>query len=475
MRALFIGVQVALGWGLWVLMPDSWGARGKAMALVFLWAEPTFRERVLEVRTDAPMVVLILWATLAWGRFVDSGKKPAAWLACASLGLASALTPKAMMWILPWILAAAFRRKPERTFRLPALLVACGVLMALAAAFGFVSWWTHRTPIEIFRQAASDSRIAVGGEGIWIGADSRFYLAQSLIMGLPFWAMATWGLASWARGEAQVKGPWAHVQWTGLGAFSLSLFYSSGFPYHWMAITPFFLPAAVAGMRCLRARGGFVPVFGVGCLAALFLLAGVLPVLMGPWRSQQEAAWNCLRAYVGRDRAYVDGVNGLGRPQAAPFVTTKVVISGGADHLSARWSEERLSGMLLDEQCSLLLTDENLAWVKQNLILITPQIAVLGNTGSGHLKVEKTWNCPWPERFVFHGDPSWSWLVGGGQVRDGEGFSVVQPGNIRIQGEGEGVGAYEITVAPNSNPGTPAALDPFFLPFQRLSRGWPGY
>ncbi|MBS1767682.1 MAG: hypothetical protein JST05_09815 [Acidobacteria bacterium] len=475
MRALFLMVQAWVAWGLWAVMPARWGNRTKALALLFLWFEPTFRERSLEIRTDLPMVALVLTATWAWAA---AGRGPRArllpWAAWLCMSLAACLTPKTLLWALPWCLAAAAQRASVRE-RLRALWILAGLGAALAMAFLFVAWWTHRTPSGIFTEAMSQSGTAAMGSHHLFGHDTIYYLKQTFMLGAPFWVMAIWGLGAWSRGKVEIKDAWAHVLWTGIGAFLLSLFYASGFPYHWMAVAPFLLPAAAAGVEYLVQRFGPSAAQAWGVLVIAFLAVALLPVLAGPWRSQQEALWRCLEAYVGRDRGYVDGVGGLGRPQLAPFVTTMTIVAGGAEGLDRRWEAERLSGALLDEQGSLLLDEHNLGWMKSHLVLIQPQIAVLGTEGSHESRLDTAWHCPWPERFVFHGDASWSWTVAGEAIRDGQPFSVVKAGAIAIHGEGPGTGSYRITLRPYRDPGNPRELDLFFLPFQRLYHGWPGY
>lgn len=473
MRLLFVLLQAGLGWAIWRLMPSGWPSKDKWLALGFLWLEPTFRERVLEIRTDTPMIILVLLGihfAHRLGRGFQGKLVPG-----LVFGLALGLTPKAIIWIIPWAVVASWPGEQwlaRARASLGILALAGGVLFI---AYFLGAWWSHQSLMSFLGQALQDSGRASKGAGGWISPTMAFYLKQTVVLGLPFWICAIWGGFRLMKGRPGGHEAWWQVGWTGLGAFILSLLYDGAFPYHWMSIIPFLLPFAWEGATDLIRRSGKLRevVWGLGIL---FAVAASLPVLSGPLRPDQEARWKALKAYVGEDRGYIDGVGGLGRPQEAPFATAKTASLGLPQGTLTQWKEHRLSAILLDGRSEMLLMAPPVqSWIQAHFIKVDPMIAVLGGAGSGREEIDQIWDCPWPGTFRFRATQGWSWSLDGRSVKDGEMIRRDHPGPVHVLGKGPGNGQWIISLWPEQEPvPTEESLEPFFLPFQRLGYGWPG-
>ena len=85
------------------MAPAAWNREAKVGALVWLWLEPTFRERVLEIRTDTPILLILVACTLLWNRRRTVNGLLAI-VAMVVLGIL--ISPKLLFFGLPWSIGA---------------------------------------------------------------------------------------------------------------------------------------------------------------------------------------------------------------------------------------------------------------------------------------------------------------------------------------------------------------------------------
>ena len=454
---------------LWRMMPGRWSSQWRVLFIGLLWLEPTFRERVLEVRTDAPVLILLAFASMTW---FESPSRPVR--TGLAIGLAMALTPRSLMWVLPWFLGAwLLDAGPGKARRLG---WTAGVAICFAGALWWmVASWTHRSVADLLRDGARIGALAAHSGRSLFSPNSLYYLWQTLRMGLPFYALAGWGLTRLvfpkdrsAWGEAPA---WAHLSIMGVAVFAMTPFYDGAFPYHFIGVIPCLLPLVATGLEDLMARAGRPAAFGAAALALGFAFIAAAPLLKGPSLKDQMSFLAYMRNYLHPGLGYVDGIGGLKQPQSAPFVTAKVAAFPENQDLGTRWDRERVSLFVLNGRSEQLFSPANITWVKPRMVQIHPNLLVLG-TGvevHGRRSYEGAWTVPWNAPFQFFGTPSWRWTVNGKIVQQGTRLELPE-GKVVIQGQGEGNAAFGLVLAADGHQPPARPLYPFFMPFQR--EGW---
>ncbi|MBK8726074.1 MAG: hypothetical protein IPL96_08435 [Holophagaceae bacterium] len=465
-RLLFLGLQCGLGWAIWQILPRTWDRGWKAAGLALLWLEPTFRERILEMRTDGVAALLVVLATLAWHA---AGRRSARLGVALAWGVALAVAPKTFLWGLPWGVLALLLPRAEAE---PAKRRwADAAWAALGAAVVFVLIWqagalcTGRTLVGLLAASRAQNAGALGVGGLFPPL-ATFYLGQVLLYGLPFYGLVLLGLTT-RKGFAALSPASRHWVCTGLAVWLVAPCYPGSFPYHFVGLIPPLLPLALLGLRRLAGwfgAKGVVTAMAFSLVFAAWALAGVLE---GPDRASQVRLLRYAEGFLSPGLGYVDGVGALSKPQSAFFVTATALGSPDVARLRERWGTEQVSLFLLDGRAEQLMAEERLEWIKARCVQVHPNLVVLGTLAQGELQLNHTWEVPWSATFRFRGTPSWSWTLNGRAIKPGDDV-LLAPGPLDLTGTGPGKGGAVVSLSPGPEAApAPHGLRPFFLPFQR--------
>ena len=471
-RILYLGYQVLLGWGLFKMAPAAWNREAKLGALVWLWLEPTFRERVLEIRTDTPILLILVACTLLWNRRRTVNGLLAI-VAMVVLGIL--ISPKLLFFGLPWSIGAICSTpngQRNEMFRLMGKIM-LGAFGCAALMVALLAWIQGQSVMGFCRGVILNSAGPLrGGNGI-IPQVVRIYLPQVIWQGLPFWVTAVIGLFARIRGFGERDPVWLHWEilgWVGLG---LTLFYPSAFPYHFICIIPGLLPSAYRGLQKVA---GYSRVVSRWSIALTILWGGMAlyPLLKGPSRASQERIMNFAGKFLEGERGYVDGVGWLDQPQSADFVTAGVIAAGAADGLWRRWEREHVGVMILNGRTNLLFNPANADWARTHFTLIHPEIAVAGvEVGPSELPMSAAWVPPVDGLYRFEATPEWEWQLGGSSLKAGKGTQLKSGEKVLLTGKGKGVGRCSFHLMPREwADEMPPPVNPFFLPFQRPFFPW---
>jgi len=474
-RAFFLGIQGLIAVGLFRLMPSAWSTRHRLLALALLWLEPTFRERVLELRTDGLVLLLMVLATLAWTQWSHRpGARALGAAGCWGLGLA--LSFKTALFWAAWLLAMLWADRGGRKLRTWVSLAASCALAAALVALGMVIFgWSYG--IQHIGKAVANGTpgiaLALKENHGWVSATWIRYFPQIVLLGLPFWGLAFLGLGLRLAGMRREPGAWGAWETAGWLALIASLFYFGAFPYHFVCIFPAVLPSVMGGLDWLKERlPSLRAKIGPAALVSAGLFSGLAawPILAGAGIGDQLAILRYADSFLTPGRSFVDGVGMLDpAPHAAPFATGALQQSGGAEGLWRRWEAEHAAVFLGNGRTEMLLTRSNAAWMRANTTLVHPQIAVVGVSAlSASGTVETVWKAPWADEFLFLGTPEWTWTLQGLPIQSGSRIHL-PAGPVALAGKGPGTGMVSLFLAPKPGPpGTsPPIAKPFFLPFQR--------
>ena len=474
-RALFLGVQLLCAGCLFLLMPRTWLSQRRWLALGLLWLEPTFRERILELRTDGLVLLLMLLATLAWSR-LEARPWLRGWSISWCWGLGLLLSFKTALFWGAWLLAMLCLDRGWRRGRTWLTLLGHGMLTAALLALGLtlVGRWFQVEHIGAKVAQGTPTLSAALREnhglisGVW-----KSYIGQIVLIGLPYWSLASLGLGLRLAGQRQEPGIWGALEATGWVALAMSAFYFGAFPYHYVCIIPGLLPSVLGGLAWLEQR---LPskrarlLQGTLAAAVLFSLLGAWPLLGAASLSEQTALTAFASTFVLPGRSYVDGVGILSpKPKAAPFATGILMQSGQAEGLWRRWEAEHAAVFIANGRTEMLFTPSNAAWVEAHVAAVHPQVGVVGvtaNSSTGSLS--RVWDVPWPDEFLFQGTAGWAWRLQGAPILHGQRVHLAT-GPISLSGSGPGSGAFLLVLTPGAGawPNAPAIAPPFFLPFQR--------
>ncbi len=474
-RTLFITVQVCIGVVLFRLMPEKWSCGRRILGLVLLWMEPTFRERVLEMRTDGLVLLLMLLATLAWLRMMERPILRGIIISlCWALGIL--LSFKTILFWFVWLIGILWVNRGWHTPRTWLNIGGHAFLTTIMVVItvGLAGWVLHVVDFGAkIVQGTPSMSLALSENQGWISSTWKFYFQQVTMLGLPFWGLAFLGLFLRMARVRQEQGVWGIWEVVGWMALTSSAFYFGAFPYHFVCIIPGVLPSVMGGLKWLEEAfpSAQVPIMrGLIVGSALFSLLGALPVLRAPTIGAQVELMNYASAWVGPGRSYVDGVGMLSpAPHAAPFATGAFMQSGAADGMWRRWEAEHASVFVRNGRTEMLLNKGNAEWLGNHVTLIHPQVGVVGvSSKSIGGTLEMTWAVPWDDKYILKGIPGWQWRIGGEPIQDGQPFSLSK-GKITLQGKGPGPGTILLVLAPSRGriPTTPPMAQPFYIPFQR--------
>lgn len=474
-RACFVGVQAAIAVALYVLMPQDWTFRRRLLALGLLWLEPTFRERVLELRTDGLVLLLMVVATLAWTRLAYRPLARGLGVAgCWGLGLLLSFKTGLFWggWLLAMLGLGHAWRKPRSWVELGGSSALALALVALVLGIAGRSYGIAHLGLQASSRTPGLAQALKANNG-WVSSTWLFYFRQTVLLGLPYWGLAFLGLGLRLAGKRQEPGPWGAWETAGWLFLAVTVFYFGAFPYHFVGIIPAVLPSVMGGLDWLRER---MPRFrsrlggAALALAALFSCLAARPILDGPGLAGQGAVLHYAAAFLTPGRGFVDGVGMLSpAPQAAPFATGALMQSGGAEGLWRRWEAEHAAVFIGNGRTEMLFTQGNAAWLAAHTLLVHPQIAVVGmTTRSATGSVHAVWNVPWADEYCLAGTPGWTWRVQGAPILSGSRVRLLA-GPVTLTGNGPGEGMVSLLLAPVAGPlpSLPPVVQPFFLPFQR--------
>lgn len=465
LRLQWVVIQGGIAGCLWALMPGEWGRTRKVGLLLLLWLEPTFRERVLEIRTDGVVLLMILLATGVW-----HSRPRAVWRVALPLAMALVLTPKSILWVVPWFPLAWILHPREGTSR---RLIQVGLATALLALLGWLSAAavTHRGLLELMAEGGRQSGEALRGRGAFFERPSWFYFFQLLRQGAFYYALLGVGLVRWVRrgaGELRATGPWGHLGALGLTLFALSPFYDGAFPYQYVGVVPLLLPLVADGCGVIFDRWGrkAIPVVGLAAGAMSLWAAG--PLLGGPTLQGQVELLRFALGFVPQGGSYFDGVGGIAVKHAGPFLTDKVVRRPENQDLVDRWKREHLGVVIVNGRVELSFFGANQRWLEGNFIMVHPNVLVLGTaaTTSQGPSLDHAWMAPWAAEFEFHGAETWKWTVNGVPIQN-EDRVHLPAGAVRIQGWGSGPATFAMFLAHPRAASIPDPIKPYFLRFDR--------
>lgn len=467
-RILFLFVQGLLGFGLWRLLPKKWPASLRMLAAVGLWLEPTFRERVLELRTDTLALAILLLATHVLGTRPLWLSKSTTWVWASLLVLGLALSPKLAIWGVPWIPAALLASAPELPRKqVWQRLARLGLAMAAISSLGLIIVACLH-PVAIRGVLAATATPFASGVTFFPPA-VRQYLPQVLCTGWPFWVLALMGLPgipTALRARDIREALLLHWELTGWAAFLATLWYPGAFPYHFVGVAAGLWPSALRGVENVRRWWGVRGTVIVGALSVGTLLFALGPVLRGPSLFQQVALMNTAHAFLGPGRSYVDGVGWYPEPQAAPFVTAQGVSAGIGRSLWREWEKDGLALLVLNGRSEQLLDKANTDWLQQNMVKIHPQLLVPGKVvrGGGQAVV---WQVRVPGRYRCETARALAWSLDGIEMPRGDIGLELQAGLHHVCVAGGPDAVLACYLAPRGSDTVPSAFSPFFLPFQR--------
>jgi hypothetical protein len=465
-RVLYLGVQVLLGCALWTLLPRAWPARNRALAVAFLWLEPTFRERVLEMRTDPISLALLLLVTYALATRTFRLQRPGVWLYAALLLLGLGLSPKLSMWLLPWIPAALLVVKPG-----PARAHMVRQLGRLGAAAGVLTLLVLGGILALEPGALRPIYTATTAPFAWgigfLPRAVRIYAPLVFCKGWPFWLLAFLGLGGLPaaiRRRDPCEAPLLQWELAGWGALMVTLWYQGAYVYHFMAVAAGVWPSCLRSLRWIHARWGFradaslgLIFVGAGCFA-------LLPVLEGPSLFEQRNFMECLRPYTRTGAPYADGVGWFRGDQAMPYIINANMENPG-EGLWRDWDERGLALLVLNTRSDAFMTLENVIWLNNNMFRIHPQVLIPGTTVHGGDGGTVRWKVKVPGAYRFRSIHAKGVRVDGSRLAPGDQVLALGPGAHAIDLEGGPEATLSFWLEPAGPFQSPPVVDPFFLSF----------